>query len=240
MKQTPYGSQSVPEESTLDCFDETYDPDLSCLLFHALTNGTKEKDKPEVLNELVHQMAPLVKLVASVELNPNLGGHSTDVIKLEALEYLYFMLISDAYVPPHISQNSWIFTRYFWTIIKRGLQSGYRKNYDQPVFDCIEYGREEPIYGRVPTHSDTETRIYLTQFYRTVLQTCIDDIRFTGVEKKACIYIGMCLIGLINFHPHSARFRYGLKYARARFLTDYMEHLIKATIYEVRRIEDEI
>lgn len=240
MKQTRSGSQNVPEESFLGYFDGDWDPDLSCILFHSLTNGTKEEDKEGVLHELIHQMAPLVQLVATVEINPGLGGHNIDVVKLEALEYLYFMLLSKSSVPPHVSLNSWTFTRYFWTVIKRGMHASIRKNYDQPVFDPILCGLEEPIYGRVLKHDDIEHRLYLDQFYKTVLKVCAEDIRFKGVERRACIYIGMCIVGLLDFEPMSAKYRFGLNNIRTKFLVSYMEHLVKATVREVRRVDEEI
>ena len=240
MKQTHYGSQNAQDKSFLGYFDGAWDPDMACSLFHAFTNGIKKEDREGVLNELLYQMAPLVQLVASIEVNPSLGGHSIDVVKLEALEYLYFMLISDSFVPPHVSQNSWTFTRYFWTVIRRGLNKSIHSNYDQPVFDPIFCGLEEPLYGRVLKHDDIEHRMYLDQFYKTVLKVCAKDIRFRGIEKKACIYIGMCIVGLLDFQPMSAKYRFGLKNKRTKFLVAYMEHMIKVTVREIRRVDEEI
>lgn len=223
----------------MEIFDELYDPFLSCNLLSAYKNGVSEDDKKELLCELVYQLAPLVGKVAMVEMNFNLGQHTLDVLKLEALEYVFFTLKND-YIPRHIWEDDYTFTRYFWTIIKRGLNQSYEKNVVPSVFDFWHMGYDQPHTGRVPSHDDAEIALYLNQFYKTVLRVAVRDIRFVGVEKKACIYIGQCLFGLRKYHPMSARFKFNLHKDRTMFLVQYMEHLLKVTANEIKRIDDSI
>lgn len=223
----------------MEVFEGSYDPCFSSCLLYAYKNGATKEQKKELLSQLVYQLAPLVSKVASIELNFNIGQKSLDVLKLEALEYLFFVL-TEEYIPSHVVDDENTFTRYFWTIIKRGLQSSYNKNYVPAVFDFANIGHEEPYKGRVRTHEDVEIQIYLNQFYKSVLRIAVRDIRFEGKEKKACIYIGRCLLGLLKYHPLSARFKYKINKERALFLVQYMEHLLKVTAHEVKRIDESI
>jgi len=220
-------------------FESTYDPEISCCLLAAYKNGATPPEKEELLTGLIDQLAPLVRVVTATEMNPTIGEHTLDVIKLEALEYVFFFL-SDEYIPPHVYQDSTVFTRYFWTVIKRGVLASYSRTYPHLVYDFLNMGHETPQAGRLKTHNDTETAIYMNQFYKVVLRVAVRDIRFDGKEKKACIYIGRCLLGLLSYHPLSARFRFKIPKERTMFLVQYMEHLLKATAHEIKRVDEAI
>ena len=180
-----------------------------------------------------------MQVVSIAELNPVLGEANIDVIKMEALEYVFFTL-TEEYVPSHISRHHRTFTGYFWTVIKRGIVKSFHRTCDAQVFDFSLVCSEHPPAGRVTNHDDAEIRLYIDQFHDLVIQTATNDIRFHGKEKQACIFIGKCLLGLLDFHPLSARFRYGIPKTRALFLVQYMEHLLKRTAYAVKQIDEAV
>lgn len=223
----------------MDVFDAIYDSHLACSIFAAWKNGASVCDKKMLLQELLLQLAPLVNVIAIAEMNPALGEANIEVIKMEALEYVFFTLTQE-YVPVHISCDHRTFTGYFWTMIKRGMIKSFHRTCDAQVFDYSQICSEHPPAGRVPRHEDAEIRLYIDQFHKLVLETAINDIRFEGKEKKACIFIGKCLLGLLDLHPLSARFRYNLPKQRALFLVQYMEHLLKRTAYTVKQIDEAV
>lgn len=221
----------------MEAFNALYDSHLACSLFAAWKNGVS--DKQAILQELLLQLAPLVTIVTRYEINPTINEIDIEVLKMEALEYVFFALTQE-YIPPHIKEDHQTFTRYFWTMIKIALIHSFHRTCDAQVFDFSLVCAEHPPAGRVTQHEDVEIRLYIGQFHKLVLTTAINDIRFHGKEKKACIFIGKCLLGLLDLHPQSARFRYGITKPRAQFLVQYMEHLLKRAAYAVKQIDEAI
>lgn len=224
----------------MDVFDAPYDSHLACSLFRAYKdtyrNGASSEEKNLIIQELMFQLAPLVTIVTTYEINPTIGDVNIDVLRLEALEYVFETLVLK-YVPDHVATNHKTFTGYFWTMVKWGLLAAYRRNCTSQVFD-FTLPATPPPSGRVTNHDDSEIRVYLNQFYDLVLATAINDIRFRGKERDACIFIGKCLLGMLKFSPTSARLRYKLSQARTEFLCQYMEHLLRYTMEEVKEIDD--
>jgi hypothetical protein len=221
----------------LEAFDAIYDSHLACSLFAAWKQDTS--DKEAVFQELLLQLAPLVTIVSRSVINPAVGDANIEVLKMEAWEYVFFTLTQE-YVPSHIAGDHRTFTGYFWTMIKIALIKSFHRTCDPQVFDFSLVCEESPPAGRVTRHEDTEILLYLDQFNNLVLSTATHDIRFQGKEKEACVFIGKCLLGLIDLHPLSARFRYSINKSRATFLVQYMQHLLKQTAYKVKQIDEAI
>jgi hypothetical protein len=228
------GALSAREENSLVFNSSIYDAHLACGLFAAWKQCGK-CEKRAMLQELLLQLAPLVDIVAASELNPNLGDGTIDVLKSEALEHVFFTLAQE-YIPSRIAENPRTFTGYFWTMIRIGLIRSLHRTCDPQVFDFYLVCSDPPC-GRLCKHEDVETRVHIRQFYDLVLHTAINDIRFEGKERRACIYIGKCLVGVFDLHPLSARFRYKLPKSKVVFLIQYMEHLLRRTAYELRQLD---
>lgn len=221
----------------MDIFDGTYDDYLACALCGTYRNGVSKEHKPAVLDELIRQLAPLVGIVFRFEIDPTLCYDDYAILKAEALESLYFLITESCAAIPTDSPR--VFTAYMWTTIKRSMMTSIRGTQSQ-IFDvwlmCHDTERN-PNTGHIDRHEDAEIRLYLDQFHDLVLSTAINDIRFTGKEREACILIGKCLLGLSDLHPMAARVYYKLSKNRASFLVSYMEHLLKQASYSIRQIE---
>lgn len=233
--------QTTETEKFEPIFSGEYDADFACLLFQLFRNGATPAEKTELLDALINQLAPLVNTVSATMYTPDLGSHNINVFMLEALEHVYMSLVSETkYIPEHVEQNSKSFTRYFWSMIRFSMDDSYRRNYSPRVFDYVGKGYEEPLSGRLKNHGDSEIKLYTDQFYKKVLKIAVNDVRFVGKEKKACILIGKCLLGLKDMHPQAVRFKYGIAKERTMFLVQYMEHLLRVATKELRRVDESI
>lgn len=222
----------------MEAFNTLYDSFLACCVYESWREAPEGKSKEVLLSELLMQLAPLATIVAIDTCNPNIGDENIYILKSEALEYVFFVLKQE-YIPEYITRNTGTFTGYFWTTIKRGIIKSYHASYEDSVFDYAEAGTTPPT-ARLDRHEDADIRLYMNKFYRLVLSAAINDIRFVGNERKACVFMCKCILGLLEFHPLSARVRYKIPKSRAMFLLQYTEHVIKQAMITVEQIDEGI
>lgn len=209
-----------------------YDPDLACALADAYFNGAHD-----VLNELLNQLVPLIDRVAFVEqIGFSIGEANLEVLKADALEWVFVQFNNAELIPTH---DPWVFSRYLWTMIKNAMLKSLEE--DSP--DVFEYAQlvgapeDGCIYGRVLQHSDVDNHVAATQLREAALRILSADIRFDGRERKACMFMATCMLGMVDASPGYAKFRYRISPSRFVFLESYTVHLLQVALETAREID---
>lgn len=219
----------------MEVFDGLYDSFLALSMYESYSNGSRTND---VLNELLRQIGPLIAIVAKAEIGPNsMGEGNFDVLRVEALERVYEVFesrIIDTDDPRE-------FTAYLWTTIRRAM------------LRTIEREARPWDYDGKHTYSDVdiddvgttctallcaEAKLYLSSFNQIVYSVFKADMRLTGSERDAALYVAKQMLAEDPPTSGTIRFRFGLSKARARFVTSYTRCSLKTSRIAVRRVDD--
>lgn len=205
-------------------FRASYDPHLCCSLADEYQNGSK--GDRSLLDELLHQIAPLIGMVACMEVqSDNLDGGSLEELQCDALVKAYEMF-EDQGVPTDCERT---FTAFMYTSIKRALIDSIRTHSCRKIEVCDV--RFETLTARMPSYMDVERRIQVFQVIETIHAMVRHDCRFTGKEQAACYYMAKCELGHLNADPMTAQHRFSLSRKRATQLAKHTRVLVKSSLY---------
>jgi hypothetical protein len=105
--------------------------------------------------------------------------------------------------------------------------------YKAPVYDL----EAVTIHSHVETHGDVEEFIYRQQFRDAVEVLFKQNVRFIGLERKACYYILNCLLERTSLNFTIISQYFNVKKKRALFFVDYVRVLYRAVCYAFRERE---
>jgi len=203
-------------------FKGRYDEDLACALYAEYETS---KD-PAILNELLAQLCPLIRMTFKRTISPKFRS-SQDFLESNALLSVH-RLVKLRELPTHPR----VFTSYLQSAIRVRLLDSLRE-VSSEVFEYWKVCRS-PESSEYVTHSDVERYVYLRQRRSIIRSTVRDRIRFDGTEHDACKIILDSKLGLKNVDPRVVRRLCNLSFGRTKFLTEYVDVLIRAASIEER------
>ena len=116
----------------------------------------------------------------------------------------------------------------FWRVYVR---LSNREKYMCHCHSDVDFPVEDFI-GSFETHRHVENRIFLNELKGIVESSVLGRVRFSGLVGEACGYILACFLGERRIVEYHLRRRYGLK--NPRFYIDYVEVLLRDSLYDVR------
>lgn len=213
-----------------EIFLASYDEGWSFALYNCYESGD-----PDVLDDLLRSLCPLVRRVYVKSINNNeaiRGDQNT--LEAEGLNEVY-RIVGGKHAP--ISHPG-AFTRYLSTSIFRVFHDSIRDLKSQ-VFNYGKAARIAPP-EQIPAQQLVEARIYMQQIRNNVRKAAREMIRFSGAEREVCKLVIDCILGYQTLDPKViARRRYRLPPRKCNYLIRYTRIIIKAVIYEQRECERE-
>jgi hypothetical protein len=202
-------------------FSGNYDKEI---IYWLLIEYLKDRDNG-VLNDLLTNIAPLVNLVA-IGFSCN-QDCDIDLISVEALEHIYFLLISDKVDEIPMDTYNHLST-FLWIVIKRSFIDSLRRN---RLIDTSSL--ESPLksneytYSRSLSYKNFDLRLYMEDFNSMLFYMVVADIRFEGDEYRACVFIVSCMLGFVNLSPGNVKYRYKMTTKKVSFFTTYINYLVR-------------
>jgi hypothetical protein len=210
--------------------DQFFDADLAIELYNSYLVTLDE----DTMEELILQIGTLVDVVCSLDIGPSVGQCNHSTLKSDAIQLVYFKLIEGKIS----TRNSRAFMNYLWVLIRNSMIKSIRELNPQRFDSWVS--NNDPTAGAVDSHLGAEARMYAHQLRAHAFNVFKADIRFSGNERKACIFIAECLLGLRKLDTKAARFRFKITEGRTTFLTNYVKYLIKNSADAVRQIDERI
>lgn len=190
-----------------------------------------EDRSQSLLTDLLMCLAPLVQHVGKVELV--LSPLDFELACCDALSHMCELLLKR---PERIPVNcSTDFSRYMWVVVRISMISSL-KSLAPHEFDKHCVGAMYPA-GRIRTHHDADCHIDLCNKTKLARKLIEDEVRFTGREKQACLFIAECLLRMRNNKPEEVSVRYSLGIMKTNFLIEYTEVLVRDMTKFVSTVE---
>lgn len=186
--------------------------------------------------ELVRQLASLVAKVFRIDFAPadRIDQDEASLMQADALEHLY-LSISQGNVQMRQDTSS-NFRSYLWVTARNAMLMSMR-TMKSSEFDLWE-GCAEPEVGRLITQHDSEQRLYINELRVLTLSAFKADVRFSGDDARACVFIASCFLGLHDLDPMAAKAKYKLTDAKTKFLMQYTRCALQSSVYAVREIDE--
>ena len=209
--------------------DITYDDFLT----YSLAEDYARTRDPEVLNDILLQLSPLVNTVVVVEIGDNVMGTTKEELKVDALSRLYEILFNGWYPLNHPQ----VFKNFMYRAAHRTMIDHLRKSMPQ-VFNCWKKCTQP--YPEPSRPDDANYHIYAAQIRKMILELFESEIRFKGKDREACIFMARCLLGFARSNPLIARAKYTLTTRRCEYLLGYVRLMIKRISYWFKEFDENI
>jgi len=208
----------------------SYDPYLA----FSLCSAYRESKDKEVLEILLKQLVPLIDMVLKSEVRSLVHSEDSEMLKCDALVKVYEVI--SAFDIPSESPSG--FTSFLYTVIHRSFIDSLRRSKSK-VFDIGSISLV-PTSGRLRSHKDVEDSIYINQFILLVQSLLEQDIRYTGKERSACVYMSQCMLGINHNDPMSAQHIFRLSKHRCKYLAQYIQILLRSISCWLRELDEAI
>jgi len=187
-------------------------------------------------DELIRQLAALVAKVFRIDFAPTdrIDLYEASLMQSDALEHLYLVVSQgDIQMRRDTSGN---FRSYLWATARNAMLMSMR------TMKCSEFdlweGCAEPETGRLITQHDSEQKLYFNELRVLTLSAFKADVRFSGNDARACVFIASCFLGFCDLDPMAAKARYKLTDAKTKFLMQYTRCALQSSVYAVRAIDE--
>ncbi len=206
-------------------FADTYDETLASEFYNLYLDGHKE-----ALQEFLKLIMPLIRKV-SIIYATGCRSHR-DYLEANALNTVY-----DAAVSQVLPGDPKGLFRYLFSVIKNSIARSITKWVNPQVIDlgfaCVDY--PSGTVGR--SHGDVESSIMHEQIQKQVRRTARLNVRFTGVERKACIDIITRMVYGEDYKVDLLRHKYNLTIDKINTLISHASVLVRRGYYELGRDE---
>jgi hypothetical protein len=207
--------------------DQFFDADLAMELYETFLVTLDDG----IMEELLLQIGTLVDMVCQFDIGPSIGECNHPALKADAIQLVYLKLIEGKISTARPRS----FMNYLWKLIRHSMLHTIKDLlYQQRFEDWVD-----SVAGEVDDSVvDAEARIYAQQIAQHALHIFKADIRFSGKEHDACVFIAECLLGLRRLDPKTARFRFRISESRVNFLIRYATYLLKHSADVAKEIDE--
>jgi DNA-directed RNA polymerase specialized sigma24 family protein len=187
--------------------------------------------EPEVLNELIRAVAPLVGMVSLKEIGKTIHYNDLDTLRAGALVKAYELLSAQAV--PLNSEGA--FSAFLYRAARYAMIDVLRDSPHQTFEYEIAAIREQTT---VPgPELAVEPGLWYNQVRELILNAFKEDCRFVGKEREACLLVARALLDYTDHNPLSIQFRYRLTKQKTKKLIQYTQIALRMAFYYVLEID---